>query len=192
MAATRFGPYEFSLTDAEYAQSRREAERRVRATHGSVLEGQLPLLLLVAVAVIVAVGLAASKAMGRVEAALFLMAVIAALAASQWLFMWQIRRLARRTELVTKARGTNWTVDVSEAGISLDTPEMRAQINWAAVDDVTLVGQLVFIWLRSLRYVSIPQRLIGDERADLVAFMRRHKGGGAALKAPVFGRAASG
>jgi hypothetical protein len=190
MAATQFGPYEFSLTDAEYAQSRREAERRVQTFHGSELARRAPVLLVGAAAVILGAGLAAVNVLSVAMAVGFVVAMLAALFASQWLFAWQIRRLAQRTEVVTKARSATWTVEVSEEGIVLDTAEMRAQIRWAAVEDVALVGGLVFIWLRSLRYVSIPLRLAGADRAELVAFVRLHKGG-STLKAPVFGRPAS-
>lgn len=66
------------------------------------------------------------------------------------------------------------------------------EIRWAAVDDdVTPVGSVVFVWLRSLRYIAIPQRSIGADRTALVAFVRLYKGGGTP-RPPVFARPVAG
>jgi hypothetical protein len=180
MSTKGFGPYEFLLTDSEYGQARREAERRVRAFHGGALQRRAPLLLVVVATAAVVYGLALGDVFGIAQASAFSIAVIVALLVGQWLFAWQIRRLAHRTEAVTKTRAANWTVAVTPDGIRLETVEVGSQIRWLAIDDARPVGDLVFIWLRSLRYVAIPNRLFAQEadRTALVSYLRARIGTG--------------
>lgn len=160
-----FGPYEFSLCDADFARVRAEVRRRASALEGGWWRRRAEMFAALAAIIAISAGLAGSGLIGTNEAGLIGLVALYAFLGGFWLHKFRSMRIALRAERQIRAHNPLWRVTIDGSGIAIETAEAASQIGWPGVADCRQLGELTFIWFAQFRWIAIPLSAFG-ERAD--------------------------